>query len=269
MPVAEGQKEMKLTKANYHSKEANDAFMSVSQFKTFLDCPERMVAEQLGIYKRDNTTALLVGSYVDAYFSEELPEFMEAHPEIRNSRTGELKSDYKHAAKIIDRARQDEFFMEFVNAPRKQQILTGWIGGHEWKVKIDALHEDKIVDFKVMRDMRPIYQGGEWKTFVDAWRYPLQGYVYREIVRQHVGKSLPFYLAVMTKEPEPDLAVIEISDWRLNAEEAIVLHYLDEYAATKAGEIEPRRCEKCDWCKRSKLLTKVTSYDELVEDMEV
>lgn len=259
---------MPLTKYNYHSTEMNKQYMSVSQFKTFLDCPARMMAELNGEYQREETTALLVGSFVDAYFSGEFPEFMEAHPEIRNSRTGELKADYKHADKIINRARRDEFFMEFLNAPLKQQILTGWIGGHEWKVKIDALHEDKIVDLKVMKDMKAVWNQGERKSFMDAWRYPLQGYIYREIVRQHVGKTLPFYLAVLTKESEPDLDIIEIPDWRLNAEEAIVMHYLDEYAATKAGEIEPRRCGKCDYCKRTKLLTKVTEYEELIEDME-
>lgn len=259
---------MPLTKYNYFSTEMNKQYMSVSQFKTFLECPARMMAELNGEYQREETTALLVGSFVDAYFSGEFPEFMEAHPEIRNSRTGELKADYKHADKIINRARRDEFFMEFLNAPLKQQILTGWIGGHEWKVKIDALHEDKIVDLKVMKDKKAVWDHGERKSFMDAWRYPLQGYIYREIVRQHVGKKLPFYLAVLTKESEPDLEIIKIPDWRLNAEEAIVMHYLDEYAATKAGEIEPRRCGKCDHCKRTKLLTRVTEYEELIEDME-
>lgn len=260
---------MVLTKYNYHSVEANKEYMSVSQFKTFLDCPSRMVAEMNGDMPHKQTTSMLVGSYVDAYFSGEFPEFMEAHPEIRNSRTGELKADYKHADKIINRARRDEFFMEFLNAPLKQQILTGWIGGHEWKVKIDALHEDKIVDLKVMKDMKAVWNQGERKSFMDAWRYPLQGHIYREIVKQHVGKELPFYLAVMTKEEEPDIAVIEIPSWRLNAEEAIVRHYIDEYDAVRSGKIEPRRCEKCSWCRSTKLLTKTVKYEDLVENMEV
>lgn len=260
---------MVLTKNNYHSVEANKEYMSVSQFKTFLDCPSRMVAEMNGDMPHKQTTSMLVGSYVDAYFSGELDEFKTEHPEIFNSRNGNLKADYINAERIIKRARQDEFFMAHVTAPNVQTILTGWIFGHEWKVKVDALHEDKIVDFKVMRDMRPIYQGGEWRTFVDAWKYPLQGYIYREIVKQHVGKELPFYLAVMTKEDEPDIAVIEIPSWRLNAEEAIVRHYIDEYDAVRSGKIEPRRCEKCSWCRSTKLLTKTVKYEDLVENMEV
>lgn len=259
---------MTLTKNNYHSIEANKAYMSVSQFKTFLDCPSRMMAQINGETEEKPNKAMLVGSYVDAYFSNETAEFMAAHPEVINTRNGLLKADFVQANKIIDRARADEFFMEYLNAPNTQTIFTGWLFGHEWKVKVDALHEDKIVDFKVMRDMKPIYQNGEWRTFIDAWKYPLQGYVYREIVKQHVGKELPFYLAVMTKEDEPDLAVIEIPSWRLNAEEAIVKHYIEEYAMTKAGEIEPRRCEKCAWCRKTKLLTKVTKYEDLM-DMEV
>ena len=259
---------MRLGKGNYHSTEMNKQYMSVSQFKTFLECPDRMLAELYGLAEDKKSTAMLVGSYVDAYFSGEIDEFKAAHPEIINSRTGALKSDFQHAEKIIKRARSDEFFMEFINAPNKQVIMTGWVFGHEWKIKVDALHEDKIVDFKVMKDMEPIWKNHERMTFVDAWQYPLQGYIYREVVAQHLGKKLPFYLAVMTKEEEPDIAVIEIPEWRLNAEEAIVKHYIDEYATVKEGKTLPRHCGKCAWCKRTKLLTKVTSYEDLVENME-
>ena len=260
---------MVLTKNNYHSIEANKKYMSVSQFKTFLDCPSRMVAEMNGDIQEKPSKAMLIGSYVDAYFSGEKDEFMASHPEVVNTRSGQLKADFVHADKIINRARADEFFMEYVNAPNVQTILTGWVFGHEWKIKVDALHEDKIVDFKVMRDMKPIYQNGEWRTFVDAWKYPLQGYIYREVVKQHLGKELPFYLAVMTKEEEPDIAVIEIPSWRLNAEEAIVHHYIDEYDAVRQGNIKPRRCEKCSWCRSTKLLTKTVRYEDLVENMGV
>lgn len=259
---------MRLSRGNYHSTEMNEQYMSVSQFKTFLDCPARMMAELYHEHEEKKSNAMLIGSYVDAYFSDELPEFIETHPEIRNSRTGALKADFAHANKIIDRARADEFFMNFINAPNKQVIMTGWVFGHEWKIKVDALHEDKIVDFKVMKDMEPIWKNHERMTFVDAWQYPLQGYIYREVVAQHLGKKLPFYLAVMTKEEEPDIAVIEIPEWRLNAEEAIVKHYIDEYAAVKEGKTLPRRCGRCSWCRSTKLLTKVTSYEDLVENME-
>lgn len=75
---------MKLTNDNYFSPEANREYFSVSQYKTFLDCPARAMAEIRGEYKEPMTTALLVGSYVDAYFEGTLDKFREEHPEIFN-----------------------------------------------------------------------------------------------------------------------------------------------------------------------------------------
>lgn len=258
---------MNLEKNNYFSPEAMTGYMSVSQFKEFLDCPARMMAELSGEYVRDDTTALLVGSYVDAYFSGELEDFMAEHPEIMTKK-GDLRADYQRAGEIIERAESDEFFMSYLDAPATQAILTGELLGHPWKVKVDALHDDKIVDLKVMKDMEPVWKDGERKSFIDAWGYALQGYVYREIVSQHVGKKLPFYLAVITKEKEPDLAVIEIPDWRLNSEAAVVEHYIGEYAAVKEGLTAPRRCGVCAYCRRTKKLNRVTGYEKLIEKME-
>ena len=53
---------MKLTQRNYFSKKASMEFMSVSQFKAFEKCPASALAEIKGKYKREETTALLVGS---------------------------------------------------------------------------------------------------------------------------------------------------------------------------------------------------------------
>lgn len=75
---------MKLTNDNYFSPEANREFFSVSQYKTFLDCPARAMAEIRGEWKQPMTTALLVGSYVDAYFEGTLDKFQAEHPEIFN-----------------------------------------------------------------------------------------------------------------------------------------------------------------------------------------
>lgn len=258
---------MELTKYNYFSPENARRYMSVSQFKVFLECPERMSAEVLGLYVRKPSKDMLMGSYVDAALTDDLDEFMGEHPEIFK-KDGSLKAEFVQCETIVRRVKQDPLFMAFIDAPVKQQILTGWIGGHEWKVKVDALHENMIVDLKVMRDFKPIWKDGERKTWLDAWGYPLQGYIYREIVRQHTGKTLPFYLAAVTKEDEPDLEIVEIPGWRLDQEKAIVEHYIDEYDAAR-HHMEPiRSCGKCAWCRKSKTLFEPKKYEELLKEME-
>ena len=104
----------KLTADNYHSAEANRRYFSVSQLKTFLDCPARAMAEIRGEYEQPMTKALLMGSYFDAWVEGTLDEFKASHPEIVNSRTGELKADYQQVDEIIDRVSADEVFMEYL-----------------------------------------------------------------------------------------------------------------------------------------------------------
>ena len=78
---------VELTKETYRT---NHDFMSYSRFSRFLTCEAAATAN----YYPPSSVAQLVGSYVDAYFSEELDDFKAEHPEIFNSKTGALKSDF-------------------------------------------------------------------------------------------------------------------------------------------------------------------------------
>ena len=254
---------MKLTNKNYYTPQANLEYFSVSQYKSFLDCEAKALAEIDGKYNRPDTKALMMGSYVDAYFAGELVKFEAAHPEIINSRTGELKADYKACSSYIRRAERDPMFIEYLDG-EKQTILTGELFGQPWKIKVDVLHDDMIVDLKLMRDMKPIFVDGEKKTFIDAWGYDLQAYVYQQIVYQNKGKLLPFYFAIITKEEHPDLAIIEMPQWKLNSVEPLMAYHMERFASVKALELPPERCGICDYCKDTKVLTQVTSYEELL-----
>lgn len=255
---------MDITKENYFSAEANTEYWSVSQFKTFYDCEARAIAELDGDYVRPETKDLLIGSYVDAHFSGEMDEFVSNHPDIFNKRTGELKVDYQRADDLIAVAENDELFMQYMNGD-KQVIMTGELFGVQWKIKVDVLHDDKIVDLKVMKDMLPIFKDGERKTFIDAWGYDIQGFVYQQIVKANTGKTMPFYLAVLTKEKVPDKEIIHIPDYRLNSAGELVKYYINKFDPIKRGLEKPTSCGVCDWCKAQKKLVKPLEYDELIE----
>ena len=257
---------MEITKDNYFSTEANTEFWSVSQFKAFKDCEARAMAELSGDYVRPESKDLLIGSYVDAYFSGELDTFMEQHPELFNKRTGALKVDYQRCDEIISVAENDDFFMEYMNGDT-QTIMTGELFGVQWKIKVDVLHDDKIVDLKVMKDMLPMFKDGERKTFIDVWGYDIQGFVYQQIVKANTGKELPFYLAVLTKEKVPDHEVIRIPNYRLNSAGELVKHYIKRFDKVKHGIKEPAKCGVCDWCRSQKKLVKPLEYEELIERM--
>ena len=254
---------MQLTNDNYFSKEANLTYMSVSQFKTFEKCEFMAMQELEGKYSRAESTALLVGSYVDAYYEGTLELFIENHPEIRK-RDGTLKADYVQAEQIISRLGRDAMFSKYMSG-EKQVIMTGEIEGVPVKCKIDSYHPGKaIVDLKVMRNFEPVYLPGAGRlNFIEGWKYDLQGAVYQEIVRQNTGATLPFFIAAATKEASTDLGIFEVPQEVLNVQLDLFKANVRRYQLIKEGEIEPFRCEKCECCKETKKLSKVISWEEL------
>lgn len=250
---------MVLTAENYHSQEANIEYMSASQVKAFQKCEAAALAELTGEYVREATGALLVGSYVDAHFSNQLDLFKAKHPEIF-TRQGDLKAEYRNAEEIISRIERDPFMMKYL-AGEKQVIKTAILFDHPFKIMVDSYHPGKaIVDLKVMRDFASVYSPEQGRqTFIEAWGYDLQGAIYQAVE----GNRLPFFIAAATKERVPDIAVIAVPQETLDAALMIVEHMVDNIAAIKDGVVEPTRCEKCDYCKSTKVLAAVTDMADL------
>lgn len=237
----------RLTRKNYHTSEANRAYWSASLIKQMLVCPAAAMAGEAV----PPSPALLVGSFVDAFFEGKQEAFTADHPEMFK-RDGMLKADFVKAQEMIERARSDKLFMEYMSG-RKQVIKTGHIAGLPFKIKMDVYKKGRrIVDLKTTRDMKPVYRAGEgYVTFADAWEWPLQMAIYQAIE----GNGLPCYLAVITKEDPPDIAVIEISQPVLDAELQRLKDRLPYFDAIKQGVIEAPRCECCAYCRRTKKLT--------------
>ncbi len=246
-----------LDETNYYSNEANRDYFSVSQFKAFKRCESAALAELSGTYDRKETTALLVGSYVDAYFAGTFAEWADSHPGIFNKRTGELKAEYRHADLMIARLESDPVIRQFLSGS-PQVIYTAELFGYPWKAKFDFCDGSKIVDLKTVRDFEPIYdpQYGGRRSWVEYWGYDLQGAIYQRIEQAYSKRPepLPFYIVAVTKEEVPDIDLIQIPQYAMDA--AIkawgVEDLIDRYALLKDGEIEPSRCEHCDWCKMTK-----------------
>lgn len=250
---------MKLTAANYFSPKANREYFSVSQWKAFRKCQNMALAEIRGKYVREETPALLVGSYVDAYFDGELDQFRATHPSLF-TKDGTLKSEYIQAEQIIERIKRDRLMMKYLAGGQRQVIMTGMIEGVNVKIKIDTLHPDKIVDGKVMRDFAPIYVEDQGRVmWWEAWNYDTQGAVYQEIVRQNTGKKLPFFLAAATKEKVTDIDILRIEQSHLDFGMDAFKRDIIGFDAIKKGIVKPDRCESCDWCKETKKLKAPTS----------
>lgn len=261
-------KRVRLNASNYHSLEMNNRYWSASLLKSMLDCPARTMAELNGEYVRPQSAALLIGSYVDAAFDKKgsLDAFKAEHPEIFK-KDGSLKAEYVKADAMIERAKSDPVFMEFMRG-RKQVIKTGTLFGVPFKCKLDVYRKDRIVDLKTVKDFKPIYKPGEGKVnFAEAWHWTTQMAIYQAIE----GHKLPCYLACITKEDPPDIAVIEIPQSVMDAELEWLEGLIEEFKAMKDGVIEAPRCGGCAYCRKTRKLVEPLTlgyFDEIGTDIE-
>lgn len=255
---------MNLTNDNYFSPEANRTYWSVSQFKSFNKCEACGLAEARGEYQREETDALLIGSYVDAYFSDELGDFTERNADkMFSKRGGGLLSKFSHADEIIDRVQRDPVMMEYLTG-EKQTVMTAELFGVPWKIKMDVYNEQRIVDLKCVKDFEDIYEKGfGWRSWIEYWGYDIQGAIYQRVEQTVSGRAepLPFFLAAVTKEKTPDIKLIQIPQHVLDAALALVEAKIERFDLIKQGEVEARRCERCDYCKRTKKLTGPEIYE--------
>ncbi len=261
---------MVLTAENYYSKEANLAYMSVSQFKDFNGTYGKMACEFEAIEKLherwtpEKSTPLLVGGYVDAYFEGSLEQFKKENPELFTQK-GELKAAYKKAEEIIARIERDEYFMKYLSG-EKQKIMTFELFGVQWKIKMDSyIPGVAIVDLKIMAsitDLKWVRDLG-YLDFVRYWGYDIQGAIYQKGVEILTGKKLPFYIAAATKENEPDIRIIQVTQNYLDEALAVVQANLPRVLRVKSGEAAPDKCELCDCCRHNRVLTGPISINDL------
>lgn len=271
---------LKLTAENYYSQDANMAYMSASQFKAFRKCEAAAMAELRGELPRKETTALLVGSYVDAHFSGELDQFREAHPKIFK-KDGSLKADFQNAEKVIRRIESDELARMLLSG-KNQVIKTVKIGGVWFKAKFDSLLTARqveaickkfpqirelvpfggaiIVDLKCTRDLDDVWDkdAGEYITFAEFWGYDIQGAIYQAADK----RNAPFVIVAVTKEDEPDVDALHIPDDDLSFSLSEVEDLAPRYDAIKRGEISPVGCGKCAYCRSIKRLSGIRHYKQ-------
>ena len=267
---------MKLTSSNYHSAESNIAYWSVSQFKAFDRCEAAALAAVQGLTEKEDSDALLFGSYVDAYFSGELDEFIKRDGDKMHQRNGNLYAKFAHVKKVIDRVEADPLMMEFLKGD-KQIIRTAELFGVPWKIKMDVYypHEwvdkgviqpGRIVDLKTVKDFAPMYKEGFGRvSWIEYWGYDIQGAIYQKIeqISSQRDRVLPFYIVAVTKEKVPDIAVIQIPQHILDAALKVVEAKIDEFDLVKSGEMDAKRCEHCEWCKQTKVLTEPIIFESL------
>ena len=252
-----------LNKDNYFAPEMMKRYWSVSQLKSFMKCEACGLAEARGEYTREETDALLIGSYVDAFFAGEMADFEARNGSKMFKKNGEILAKFGHANDIIDRVMADNLMMEYLTG-EKQVIMEAELFGVPWKIKMDVYNEQRIVDLKCVRDFSDIYDKEYgWRSWVEYWGYDIQGAIYQKVEQLVTGRSepLPFYIAAVTKEKTPDIKLIQLPQHILDTALKMVEAKIDRFDLIKSGDVEPIRCGSCDYCKMTKVLTAPEVYE--------
>lgn len=248
--------------------------MDYSTFKAFKACEAEKLAELKGEWTPDkDKKELLVGNYVHSYFEspESHAKFIdEHHSEMMTRKTqkepnGHLRADYKVADSMIETLKDDKVFQQLYMPGKKEVIVTGKIGGHDWKGKIDSLNLDDgyFCDLKTTQNIHKKFWDEDehaYVPFVKAYGYYYQIAMYRELIRQTFGVDcVPFIFAVSKQQPYPDHAGLSFDsvkdqDW---LEEAMqdILTSQDRYFDLIDGKDKPKRCGQCNYCRATKQIT--------------
>jgi hypothetical protein len=155
----------------------------------------------------------------------------------------------------------------------KEQIFTGEISGVPFKIQVDILNIGKgyFADIKTTKNMYEKYWNAETRereTFIQKYDYPLQFSIYVEILRQNLNmdKHLDCYILAVDKQEIPDHEIIYMDvDGFIKEKLEEIKFKLPHIMAVRNGEIEPERCEKCDYCRQTKKIIKPIHWLDLGE----
>ena len=253
---------MQLTQENYFSKEANQEYISVSQFKAFAEC-EAQALHNIEIGGENEKAAFLEGKLFENWVAGDRALFMAQHPEMistRGATAGQLKAEFNKVIKAAERFLEQDFFKDIINKCEKQVILTGKIEGVKVKCALDLFDREtnSIYDIKCMKDFKEQWNKEE-KSYVPwyyIYGYVLQLAVYREIVRQNFGEPKEIGLMAASKEEEPDLQAKSFSSELLDLELEYFKNNVKRYNDIKKGIVAPTYCGECSYCKSIKQITR-------------
>ena len=254
---------MKLTTSNYYSPEANRHYMSVSQFKDFMKCPAMAMAKLNGTYEEDFSKALLLGSYFDESLTgtpESQRKFLIENEKAIFKKDGGKYAEFVKADETVELVKAQPVMMHYLSG-KHQVIMTGKIEEVPFKIRMDSYKPGEfITDLKYMASLR---SPNLFEPMIKYWGYDIQAACYQEVVRQNIGKKLPFIFYVATKETPAHLAVGKISQWNIDEALEKVRNHIRYFQRVKNGEVEAVRCEdyNCDYCTTTKIIKEPIDTD--------
>lgn len=265
-----------LTTENYYTPEADQNFLSCSQFESFLECEAAAMAKIEGRYEPKKSKAFIVGNYFHTAFEsrEAHEEFVADNYEEIYQKNGKLRADFAKADEMIAHAIADPAIRRIVDMPgENEKIMTGKLFGHyPWRIRLDKYIEAPvrmIIDWKTVANIHELSWNEEMNqrtSFVRTFRYLFRAAVYMEIEKQYAGcdQDPLFRLVCISKQDPPDKEMVDLNNRQeLDLELEKVKEKIWDIQAIKDGRKKPRRCGRCAYCRSTKKLSGALDYWQL------
>lgn len=282
---------MELTRDNYYTPEADQEYMSCSQYQSFCECEAKAMAKLEGRWTDPDKEAFLVGNYFHTFFEgpEAHEQFIQENfdkifkTKVIKGKKGEPDqtvvtgkyAPYEQADKMIEVAQNDPLIKSLIDLPgENEKIMTGELWGVPWRIRLDKYVPDgrMIIDWKTVANISELKWSEamhEKVTFIDAYGYMMRAAVYTEIEKQnaHSPEDAPFIIVAVSKQDYPDKEALYLNHrQRYDYELEQIKKRLGMIQMIKAGRVKPKRCGCCDYCRATKVLTAIRPYYTLMPD---
>ncbi len=275
-----------LTDENYYTREADIHYMSCSQYQSFQKCEAATIAKLMGIWiPEESSEALFQGQYFHCALesTQVFEKFCDDNfdkifkVKITKAKGTEIVGKYAPFIlldKMLNVVRTDPVMSRILEMPGENELfMTGSVGAIPWRMKMDKYTASRmIVDYKTSANIWETHYNPSTKereTFVEHYGYMMRAAVYGEIERQNTGSNTypPFLILAVSKQDPPDRAAIYLNDderWNLELEE--VKRNVQRMHRLKLGELNPRRCGICEYCRKTKTINRIMMYTDLMPE---
>jgi hypothetical protein len=275
---------MILTRENYYGFDADLEYMSVSQYSGWQVCQLSAYEKYVkGTHRVDPKTAYIEGNFIHTWFEgkeafDEYLKIKEVAEDVFNKPKKATKDNpnpepemcarYKLILNACEKAKQDSFFMSWLDGEHEKIYTAEWLG-IKWKIRCDVVNEQRkfIADIKGMATLGDSYGGKEGEAFYERYNYWQRWAVYQKIAKLATGIDFRLVMPCLTKEESSDRQVYEFDiQERLDYECRLIERGIEEIKRVKADGFGFTQCDTCDVCKENrrpvliKAKSKITDY---------
>jgi len=285
---------MKLTTENYYTKEADEKYMSVSQFNAFEKCEVKALKKYKGELEDEKVSAFIEGNYMHTMFESPKAhtDFIKEHEEDIFTKTApkRKKAEFVKADEAYGLAKNHRRFVQAMEG-ESEQIYTFKLFDVDWKIRVDKINHDKVF-FSDLKYVKSI-EDELWKTyylddygntvrdsayhqavtdgfsdtyikknmkvtFYEFWGYWRRFSLYSMGISLAMEKEYTALMTVISKEKIPDFDVFIFDDSNRMSDELIdIERYMPRIISLKAGKEKPVGCGVCNICRKSKKIDRL------------